>query len=176
MSRDSHVDVAPGRALRTDMAAEERISTTRAIAASAATIFDLVRRPDGHVQIDGSGMLLSAPETGPVTAVGDTFTIHMDRRPLGDIPNMAEYDVTVIITGFEENALLEWSVEGRDGKPFGHIYGYRLEPAGDGSTTVTSYCDWSDIPTEMKNPERWPIVPLHMLEASLDNLESIVSR
>jgi len=153
---------------------QERISTSRPIKADATKIFDLIRRPDGHVQIDGSGMLLAAADATPVTAVGDTFAMHMDRRPLGDIPDMAEYDVTVIITGFEPNALLEWSVMTASGKPYGHVYGYRLE-AGDGATVVTSYCDWSGLPEDRKNPARWPIVPLHMLEKSLDNLESIVT-
>jgi hypothetical protein len=158
------------------MADDERISTTRRIKASASKIFDLIRRPDGHVEIDGSGMLVAAPESKPVTAVGDTFAMHMDRRPLGDIPNLAEYDVTVIITGFEEGTLLEWSVLTAEGTTFGHVYGYRLESAEDGETIVTHYCDWSGLPEERKNPERWPVVPLHMLEKSVDNLESVVTK
>src|ERR1700722_5590379 len=126
---------------------EERISTTRRIKASADKIFDLIRRPDGHVQIDGSGMLLASPDATPVAAVGDTFAMHMDRRPLGDIPDMAEYDVTVIITDFQQDALLEWSVMTAKGKPYGHVYGYQLD-AIDGDTIVTSYCDWSGLPED----------------------------
>ena len=34
--------------------------------------------------------LRAAPDAPPVSAVGDTFAMHMDRRPLGDIPDMAE--------------------------------------------------------------------------------------
>ncbi|MGX7680986.1 polyketide cyclase [Jatrophihabitans sp. DSM 45814] len=157
------------------MAQEERISTTRRVKAPATKIFELVSRPDGHVKIDGSGMLLAAPDATPVAAVGDTFAMHMDRRPLGDIPDMAEYDVTVIITGFEQDTLLEWSVMTPKGNPYGHVYGYQLEAAGDGETIVTSYCDWSGLPEKRKDPSRWPIVPLHMLEKSLDNLEGIVT-
>jgi hypothetical protein len=108
-------------------------------------------------------------------AIGDTFEIHMDRRPLGDIPDMAEYDVTVAITGFELDALLEWSLLTPKGTIFGHVYGYRLEPLDEDSTRVTSYCDWSALPEKRKDPSRWPVVPLHMLEKSLDNLESIVT-
>jgi hypothetical protein len=155
-----------------DMAQEERISTTKRIKAPATAIFDLVRRPDGHVQIDGSGMLLAAPDA----AVGDTFAMHMDRRPLGDIPDMAEYDVTVIITGFEQDTLLEWSVMTPKGNPYGHVYGYQLQAQDDGTTMVTSYCDWSGLPEKRKDPSRWPIVPLHMLEKSLDKLEGIVTK
>jgi hypothetical protein len=157
------------------MAEAERIATTRQIKASPAKIFDLVRRPEGHVQIDGSGMLLAAPDAPPVSAVGDTFAMHMDRRPLGDIPDMAEYDVTVIITGFEPDALVEWSIMTPKGKPYGHVYGYRLEPAGDGESIVTSYCDWSGLPEHRKDPSRWPVVPLAMMVQSLDKLEAIVT-
>jgi hypothetical protein len=154
---------------------QERISATRRIDASAAKIFDVITRPSGHVEIDGSGMLVAAEGSVPVTAVGDTFPMHMDRRPLGDIPNLAEYDVTVVILGYEKDALLEWSVLNAKGEPFGHVYGYRLEPADGDTTHVTSSCDWSGLAPELKNPERWPIVPLHMLESSLDNLERVVT-
>jgi hypothetical protein len=157
------------------MADDERISATRRIAVSAAKIFDLIRRPDGHVKIDGSGMLVAAPDATPVSGVGDTFSMHMDRRPLGDIPNLAEYDVTVLITGFEPDALLEWTVVAGDGTPYGHVYGYRLEAAGADATNVTTYCDWSGLPEHRKNPARWPVVPLHMLEQSLLKLESVVT-
>jgi hypothetical protein len=38
----------------------ERIEVARAIAADPATIFDVLRDPQGHVAIDASGMLMSA--------------------------------------------------------------------------------------------------------------------
>jgi hypothetical protein len=162
----------------TEQPAPERISTTRRIPASAAQIFSVVSSPQGHVDIDGSGMLIAAPDSASVTAIGDTFAMNMDRRPLGDIPDMAEYDVTVVITGYEQDALLEWSILTPKGRPFGHVYGYRLEPAGDDperpETLVTSYCDWSGIPAHRKDPSRWPIVPLAMLEQSLVKLETVV--
>ncbi len=67
--------------------------TTRAI-------FAVLADPQGHVDIDASGMLMDA--TGePVTAVGDTFVVHMDREALNDFPLM--YDVTVSITTFEQD-------------------------------------------------------------------------
>jgi hypothetical protein len=157
------------------MAGAERISTTRPIRATPARIFDLISRPDGHVQIDGSGMLVAAPDAAAVTAVGDTFAMHMDRRPLGDIPGMAEYDVTVIIVGFEQDALLEWSVQRADGTPYGHVYGYRLEPTDTDGTVVTAYCDWSGMDPERKSTRSWPVVPVRMLAASLDKLADIVA-
>ena len=49
--------------------------------------------PQGHVAIDASGMLQDA-DGDAVTAVGDTFVVHMDREALNDFP-MGTYDVTV---------------------------------------------------------------------------------
>ena len=74
------------------MTTSERMEVQRTIPANPATIFRLLCDPQGHVAIDSSGMLLDA--TGePVTAVGDTFVVHMDREALNDFP-MGRYDVT----------------------------------------------------------------------------------
>ena len=55
------------------------------IPADPDAIFRVLTDPQGHVAIDSSGMLMDA--TGePVTAVGDTFVVHMDREALNDVP------------------------------------------------------------------------------------------
>jgi hypothetical protein len=64
----------------------ERIEVQRTIRASPSEIFRFLRDPEGHVTIDSSGMLMSA-DGEPVSAVGDTFTIHMDREALNDYPS-----------------------------------------------------------------------------------------
>ena len=76
-------------------------------------------------------------------AVGDTFVVHMDREALNDYP-MGLYDVTVMITKFEPDREIAWTIDGQIKPPIGHIYGYTLEPV-DGGTLVTSYYDWSAI-------------------------------
>ena len=53
----------------------ERVTVSRTIAAPAAKIWELVSNPQGHVDIDGSGMLEVAEDARPLTAVGDTFDI-----------------------------------------------------------------------------------------------------
>lgn len=78
----------------------ERIETDRIVAAPAAAIFALLCDPQGHVAIDSSGMLQDA-EGEPVTAVGDTFKVKMDRESLNDFPELGKYDVTVTIRDFE---------------------------------------------------------------------------
>jgi hypothetical protein len=64
----------------------ERLEVQRMIPADPASIFGVLSDPHGHVAIDSSGMLMAA--TGePVTAVGDTFVVHMDREALNDLPD-----------------------------------------------------------------------------------------
>jgi len=68
----------------------------------------------------------------------------MDLRAFRDVPE-GRYDVTVSITRFEPDAVIEWSPRGSGRPADGHCYGYRLEPAESG-TLVTSYYDWSRVP------------------------------
>ena len=90
---------------------DERMEVERMIAADASTIFRVLCDPQGHVTIDSSGMLMDA--TGePVTAVGDSFVVHMDREALNDYP-MGHYDVTVNITTFVPDREIAWTIEGQ---------------------------------------------------------------
>jgi len=153
---------------------EERISATRRIAASADAIFAIVSDPNGHVAIDGSHMLVAAPDAQPLTAVGDTFVIDMDREALGDMP-LGKYKVENVVTKIDPGALFEWSVGIPGRGPVGHVYGYELAEAGDGSTEVTSYCDWSGISDEMRSARTWPIVPKMALITTLEKLDRLVT-
>src|SRR4051794_5006631 len=151
---------------------QDRIEVRRPILATPSAIFDIVRSPAGHVAIDASGMLQDF--TGePAEAEGDTFVIHMDREALGDFP-MGKYDVTVTITGYEQDRFITWEVSGEGFPSIGHYYGYRLEPAEDGGTLVTSIYDWSNIGEDWKASGRWPIIPESALKATLGILERTV--
>ena len=150
----------------------ERMEVTRPIAADASAIFDVVRSPAGHVAIDASGMLQDS--TGePAEAVGDTFVVHMDREALNDFP-MGKYDVTVKIITFEQDREIAWTIEGQIKPQIGHVYGYRLEPAPEGGTLVTSYYDWSTITPEWKERDIFPIIPESALRATLGILARTV--
>ena len=109
----------------------ELFEITRLIQAEPSAIFELLTTPEGHVAIDSSGMLQSA-EGSTVGAVGDEFVVHMDRESLNDLP-MGKYDVRVIITGYEQNRWVEWTIIGTVRPPLDHRYGYRLEPTDDGT-------------------------------------------
>ena len=138
----------------------ERLEVQRAIAAEPGDVFRVLCDPQGHVAIDSAGMLMSA--TGePVTAVGDTFVVHMDREALNDYP-LGLYDVTIRIVTFEPGREIAWTIEGN--LNLGHVYGYRLEPI-DGGTLVTSYYDWSAVDPDWKGI--FPVVPEGALRATL---------
>lgn len=151
----------------------ERFEVQRTIPAPPAAVFALLCEPDGHVAIDSSGMLQSA-DGERVRGVGDTFVVHMDREALNDYP-MGKYDVMVIITRFEPDELIEWTISGQLQPPIRHLYGYRLE-AADGGTLATSYYDWSEIEERYRDKGIFPVIPEAALRATLGILARTVTR
>lgn len=163
----------------------DRLDVSRRIAATAERIFAIVADPRGHVDIDGSGMLLAAPDAKPLRAVGDTFEVEMDREPLGDLPT-GRYKVINTVTAFVPGVEVAWTVTPPGQPPAGHVWGYHLERINDEETEVTSYCDWSAVSAQRREryvrradalrPLSWPVVPASMLERSLANLERIATQ
>jgi uncharacterized protein YndB with AHSA1/START domain len=159
-----------------DAAPAQRVSASRTIRASAADVFRIVADPAGHVRIDGSGMLEAAPDARPLTEVGQTFDMKMDRTPLNDIPGLVKYEVRNVVTRIEPDALVEWTLGPAGSAPLGHLYGWQLEPVAADETVVTNYCDWSGITDELrKRRPDWPIVPVAMLERSVANLDTLLT-
>jgi hypothetical protein len=152
--------------------ASERLEVKRTIPAPPAAIFRVLCDPKGHVAIDSSGMLQSS--TGDVVkAVGDSFVVHMDREALNDFP-LGLYDVTVIIATFVPDREISWSILGVIRPPMGHVYGYLLEPEGDG-TVVTSFYDWSNANPKWKEMQIFPVIPESALRATLGILARTVT-
>jgi Polyketide cyclase / dehydrase and lipid transport len=152
----------------------ERIEVQRTIEADPAAIFAILTDPQGHVAIDSSGMLQSA-EGERVTAVGDSFVVHMDREALNDYPELGRYDVTVQISAFEPGREIAWTILGRIRPQIGHVYGYRLEPT-DGGTLVTSYYDWSQIDQTWREAGIFPVISEGALRATLGILARTAAR
>lgn len=148
----------------------ERLEVQRKIAAEPAAISRVLTDPHGHVAIDSSGMLMDASGE-PVTGVGDAFVVHMDREALNDYP-LGLYDVTVKIVKFEPEREIAWTVEGQ--LNLGHVYGYKLEPIGEG-TLVTSYYDWSSVDQNWKNAAIFPVISESALRATLGILARTVA-
>ena len=111
-----------------------------------------------------SGMLMWA-EGEPATAVDDRFVVHMDRDSLRDY-DLGEYEVIVVITAFDQDREIAWTIDGAMQPPLGHVYGYRLEPV-EGGTRVTSYYDWSDINEVYRGAGIFPVITETNLRATL---------
>jgi hypothetical protein len=152
----------------------ERIEVHRTIEAAPAAIFKILCDPQGHVAIDSSGMLQSA-DGDPVSAVGDSFVVHMDREALNDYPELGRYDVTVRIATFEPDREIAWTILGRIRPQIGHVYGYRLEPT-EGGTMVTSYYDWSGIDPVWREAGIFPVISEGAIRATLGILARTVAR
>jgi hypothetical protein len=151
----------------------ERIEVQRTIQADPAVIFAILRDPRGHVVIDSSGMLQSA-DGAPVTAVGDSFVVHMDRESLNDYPELGRYDVTVSISAYQPDREIAWTIIGQIRPQIGHVYGYRLEPV-PGGTLVTSYYDWSQIHPQWREAGIFPVISEAALRATLGILARTVA-
>lgn len=158
-----------------------RFEVSRTIPASAADIFAVLRDPEGHVAIDASGMIMSAHGGKPVDAVGDRFDLKMHRDALGDLA-LGRYDVTVVITGYERDREIAWTVDSPLlDVPLNHFYGYTLRPAGDEGTEVVLWYDWSEVNEIWIGRElpgvgivRFPVISEATLRATLGILERTV--
>ena len=151
----------------------ERIEIQRTIDAEPPAVFRVLCDPQGHVAIDSTGMLMDA-EGKPVTGVGDSFVVHMDREALNDYP-LGRYDVTVSVTRFVPDREIAWTILGQIRPQIGHVYGYTLEPSASG-TVVTSYYDWSSIDPSWKQANIFPVISEGALRATLGILARTVAR
>ena len=99
----------------------------------------------------------------------------MDRESLQDFP-LGEYEVIVVITRFEQDQAIAWTVDGELQPPIGHVYEYELELI-DGGTLVTSTYDWSRIHPnwEVAAESIFPVISETNLRATLGILARTVA-
>jgi hypothetical protein len=141
-----------------------RLTVNARIGSPATDIFAIITDPQGHVDIDGSGMLVAPSAGSVVQAEGDTFEIAMYRDFTG------AYTVINTITRYEQDAALEWRPGAPGRRPIGHLYGYQLTPVSATETDVTSYYDWSAISDKWQALNVFPVVSSDQLAASLEKL------
>ena len=152
----------------------ERIEVPRTIPAPAADIFAVLCDPQGHVAIDATGMLQRRRRRSrfgrSATASSCTWTASRSttiRWASTTSPSRSRE--------FEQDRLIAWTIFGQIKPDIGHVYGYRLEPADDG-TLVTSFYDWSDIDQHWRDANIFPIVSELALRATLGILDRTVRR
>jgi hypothetical protein len=139
---------------------EERtpIEVSRRIGAAAAPIFEVLANPQRHMEFDGSNMLRGAVLDRPISQVGDTFTMKMNR--LGD-----------------DYLMLNYVVEFEPGRRI-------LSPDGDDATVVTEAFDCGTVTEEVRRSllsdgAKWINGHNTMVEsmvASLERLEKLITK
>jgi hypothetical protein len=158
------------------------VEVSRRIEAPVALIFEILANPQRHMDFDGSGMLRGPVSSRPISGVGDTFTMKMNR--LGDDYLMLNY-----VVEFEPDRRIFWEpapgdpsrAEGNDpskvGIPAGYRWGYILTPEGGDATVVTEVFDCGPLPDGLlSDGGAWingTNSVLDSMTASLERLEKI---
>ena len=138
------------------MADDKQQVVTGTVDAPPEKVFAVLADPARHAEIDGSSMCVRC-STGPITGVGQSFTMDMYRDGLG------KYQVRNEVTEFEPGRRFAWrtnleasssEIEAFRGDITlgGITWAYSLEPTGDGKTSVTHTYDWSTLYDERFAP------------------------
>ncbi|MCU1493358.1 MAG: dimethyladenosine transferase [Acidimicrobiaceae bacterium] len=142
---------------------EREVSVSKTIAVPPRTIFAILTNPSKHPLIDGSGSV-GRERSGIPTRLGPGSRFSMDMK--GVVP----YRMTNTVVEFEEDRLIAWRHFG------GHRWRWRLEPAGDGATTVTETFDWSTaISPRLIERVGYPERNRVGIVATLDRLDALVA-
>jgi hypothetical protein len=166
----------------------KQIEVSRKIGAATAPIFEILANPQRHMDFDGSDMLRGAVLDRPISDVGDTFTMKMNR--LGGDYLMLNY-----VVEFEPDRRIFWEPAPGDpsrtdgdpskvGIPAGYRWGYILTPDGDDATVVTEVFDYGTVTEEIRQSLLsdggvWINGNNSVLEsmtASLERLEKIITK
>ena len=155
--------------------ADERLSATTIINASAEVIFVVLADPAKHAAIDGTGWVREPLDSKPLTAVGQVFRMAMYH------PNHPDgtYQMANRVQTFDPPNAIAWE-PGQDtddgGLRFGGwVWRYDLMPAGPSETRVTLSYDWSAVPDLLRQHIGFPPFPADHLGNSLAHLAELVS-
>ena len=155
--------------------AQETVSATLIVAASASRVFAVLADPTTHAAIDGTGWVQEAPDPAPLTEVGQLFRMDMyhSARAVG------EYQVVNKVEVFDAPRAIGWltGYEKADGELAfgGWLWRYDLTPHGPAETAVTLTYDWSAVPQDIRERIQFPpFGPDHLIN-SLRHLAALVS-
>jgi hypothetical protein len=155
--------------------ADDRLSATTIINASAEVIFVVLADPAKHAAIDGTGWVCEPLDSKPLTAVGQVFRMAMyhPNHPDGN------YQMANRVQIFDPPSAIAWE-PGQDNDDGGLRFGgwvwrYDLTPAGPSDTKVTLSYDWSAVPDLLRQHIGFPPFPADHLGNSLAHLAELVS-
>lgn len=137
---------------------ERVVSAERVVAATPATIFDLIADPAQQPSWDGNDNLASAAAGQRVRAVGDVFVM----------TNVGDRVRENRIVEFEEGRRIAW-LPAPVGEPApGHLWRWELTPV-NGGTLVRHTYDWTGLndPTRVERAKSFTAAAL---QSSVDRL------
>lgn len=155
--------------------AEDNVSATLTVAASAARVFAVLADPTTHASIDGTGWVQEAADRAPLSEVGQVFRMDMyhANHPDGD------YRVANKVQVFDPPRAIGWMTgeEKEDGRlEFGGwFWRYDLAPLGPSETAVTLTYDWSAVPRYIRDYLQFPPFGPEHLTNSLHHLAKLAA-
>ena len=153
------------------MSNDKKITVERTIQASSADVFDVLSNPERHVELDGSGFVISDEKTNRIQGTGDVFTMNMTGDHMG-----GDYQTDNHVTGFSQNHLLAWQTAPAGQEPPGWQWVWELTQQGPDSTEVELTYDWSSVTDKALLAKlNFPLVEQEQLEASLAKLAEAVA-
>jgi uncharacterized protein YndB with AHSA1/START domain len=155
--------------------ADDRVSATLVINASAEAIFAVLADPAKHAAIDGTGWVRETVDRDPLTAAGQIFRVSMYHPNHPD----KDYEMANRVQEFDPPSTISWQPgydAGGGTLGFGGwIWRYDLTPAGPSTTTVTLSYDWSAVPESTRQRIGFPPFPSDHLANSLAHLAELVT-
>jgi uncharacterized protein YndB with AHSA1/START domain len=153
------------------MTDEKKIEVHRTIDAPTTAVFDVLSNPQRHVELDGSGFVVSDDRTDRITGTGQTFRMNMSGDHMG-----GDYQTDNVVTGYDENKLLAWQTAPAGTEPPGWEWVWELDADGPDATRVTLVYDWSNVTDpDLLAKVSFPLVTQAQLEDSLGRLAEAVS-
>ena len=153
--------------------ADDSVSATKVIDASAEAIFAVLADPASHAAIDGTGWVRESVESKPLTAPGQMFRMSMYHPNHPD----ANYQMVNLVEVFDPPSTIGWKpgYDTGDGTLGfgGWTWRYDLTPDGPTTTTVTLTYDWSAVPEPVRERIGFPPFPPEHLGNSLAHLAEL---
>ncbi|CDZ89652.1 conserved hypothetical protein [Rhodococcus ruber] len=160
-TRSGDVGVAGVRVKRTPTS----LGVAATLPVPVAALFEVIRNPLRHSEIDGSGTLIVPAGQPRITAVGQHFVAQVH------FPGGTAYPVVNHVVAFEPGRLLAWLPANPDTPPLGIRWEWTFAEAA-GGTAVRQTCDWSAVTdTAYLRRVRLPRVSAEQMSASLARLE-----
>ena len=156
--------------------ADDSVSATKVIDATAKAVFAVLTDPAKHASIDGTGWVSESVDSKPLTASGQVFRMAMyhPNHPDGN------YQTANWVHVFDPPSAISWATgyDGDDGtlRFGGWTWRYDLTPDGPSNTEVTLTYDWSACSDTVRERIGFPPFPPEHLANSLAHLDELVTR